>query len=125
MTPRELIYAGRLPRPCRGENLLDVTEAAPRRLVAEATDPTPAVWVPWCPQCCQEPVGGPWPLQGAEYLARQHDAVHHGGSWMARAVPQADLARLQAVAAEIAQARAAVLSASRAERLQTLPGGAR
>jgi hypothetical protein len=109
----DAVYEGRLPEqrpepvrlePARpglvGENRLDVTTSAAvvRRLPemepidvdvagdVEAGVVEPEAWVPWCPECRLQPAGGPWSLGCAEYLANAHDAVHHHGSWTARAV---------------------------------------
>jgi hypothetical protein len=90
------VYEGRLTRPAAaGVNFLDVREAAPAR-VYEAADEAPVqAWVPWCDDCRLEPMAA-YTQGGAEYLARQHDAVHHGGAWTANAVPAAEVARLAA-----------------------------
>jgi hypothetical protein len=99
------VYEGRLP-VVQGDSLLDrpLGVAKGRRLPASLRDDLRAVpagtpsgsWVPWCKECRLEPVGGPWPLAGAEHLARMHDIVHHGGEWTAEALPAAEVARLAA-----------------------------
>jgi hypothetical protein len=116
------VYEGRLPEQARrepvrrkpvGVNFLDGRECVSRwrpmssgtaRLVVPASPSSPsgspsaapAGWVPWCGECQQPPVGGPWTLQGAEYLARQHDIVWHGGAWTAQAMPAGEVTALVA-----------------------------
>lgn len=46
-----------------------------------------ARWVTWCPDCRLPAITGPVTLDEAETLGRAHDRVHHGGVWMAGAVP--------------------------------------
>ena len=90
------VYEGRLPSqvpaqaPVSGANLLD------RGLGQVKGRPAPVKYAPWCVECRLEPVGGPWTLQGAEYLARQHDALWHGAAWTAQALPADEVVRLAA-----------------------------
>src|SRR5690242_17184482 len=58
---------------------------APMRQPLVVDETSVQVWGPWCPECRLEPIviG---PLGQAEYLARVHDATHHGAAWTARAV---------------------------------------
>jgi hypothetical protein len=115
--PSEIeVYEGRLPEqgrpepsrrePVVGANLLDGRGAEPRAWLARSSSAVHATtstrasasreWAPWCVECRLEPVGGPWTLQGAEYLARQHDALWHGAAWTAQALPADEVVRLAA-----------------------------
>jgi hypothetical protein len=76
-------------------NFLDVTEAAPARVYEPADEAPVQAWVPWCGECRLEPMVA-CTQGGAEYLARQHDAVHHGGAWTAEALPAAEVGPLAA-----------------------------
>jgi hypothetical protein len=82
------VYEGRLRAAPAvvGVNFLDVPLAAPVRAYEPVAAAPVQAWAPWCEQCRLEPVAA-YTLGGAEYLARIHDALEHGGGSTARAVP--------------------------------------
>jgi len=106
------VYEGRLPEqgrweparrePVVGANLLDGRGAEPRAWLARSSSAVHATtstrasavreWAPWC-QECQAPPIDVFTQGNAEYLARQHDIVFHGGSWTCEALPAAEVAR--------------------------------
>jgi hypothetical protein len=98
------VYEGRLP-VVQGGSLLDrpLGVAKGRWLPAGLRDdlragPAGSVagsWVPWCGEC-RLPAVAAYTLGGAEYLARQHDIVHHHGAWTAQARPAAEVGPLAA-----------------------------
>lgn len=109
----EQVYEGRLPKqgrreparrePVVGANLLDGRGAEPQAWLAppssavhaRASAPARRAWAPWCEECRVPPIDV-FTQGNAEYLARQHDILFHGGSWTCKALPATQVAALVA-----------------------------